>query len=83
MNMVSGIYYPDEGEIFVDGKPVVIASPKDAFDYKIGMIHHHFKLIDVLRLQKILFLELTTAKNLILKRQKSEYAKLLKNTVLL
>ncbi len=39
MNMVSGIYYPDEGEIFVDGEPVVIASPKDAFKYKIGMIH--------------------------------------------
>ncbi len=47
MNMVSGIYYPDEGEIFVDGQPVVITSPKDAFDYKIGMIHQHFKLIDV------------------------------------
>lgn len=47
MNMVSGIYYPDSGEIFVDGKPVVIASPKDAFKYKIGMIHQHFKLIDV------------------------------------
>ncbi len=47
MNMVSGIYYPDEGEIFVNGEPVVIASPKDAFDYKIGMIHQHFKLVDV------------------------------------
>lgn len=47
MNMVSGIYYPDEGEIFVNGKPVVIKSPKDAFDYKIGMIHQHFKLVDV------------------------------------
>lgn len=47
MNMVSGIYYPDEGEIFVGGEPVIIASPKDAFKYKIGMIHQHFKLIDV------------------------------------
>lgn len=47
MNMVSGIYYPDEGEIFVDGKSVVIKSPKDAFKYKIGMIHQHFKLVDV------------------------------------
>ena len=47
MNMVSGIYYPDEGQIFVDGKEVVIKSPKDAFDYKIGMIHQHFKLVDV------------------------------------
>ena len=47
MNMVSGIYYPDSGQIFVDGKEVVISSPKDAFDHKIGMIHQHFKLVDV------------------------------------
>lgn len=47
MNMVSGIYFPDKGEIFVNGKPVVITSPKDAFDQKIGMIHQHFKLVDV------------------------------------
>ena len=47
MNMISGIYFPDEGEIFIDGKPAVIASPKDAIDYKIGMIHQHFKLVDV------------------------------------
>ena len=47
VNMIAGIYYPDEGEIFVDGKPVVISSPKDAFKYKIGMIHQHFKLVDV------------------------------------
>ncbi len=47
MNMISGIYFPDEGQIFVDGTPVVISSPKDAFRYKIGMIHQHFKLVDV------------------------------------
>ena len=47
MNMISGIYFPDEGEIFIDGEPAVISSPKDAFDYKIGMIHQHFKLVDV------------------------------------
>ena len=47
VNMIAGIYYPDEGEIFVDGKPAVISSPKDAFKYKIGMIHQHFKLVDV------------------------------------
>ncbi len=47
MNMIAGIYFPDEGEIFVDGEPVVISSPKDAFRYKIGMIHQHFKLVDV------------------------------------
>lgn len=47
MNMISGIYHPDEGEIFIDGRPVSIQSPKDAYRYKIGMIHQHFKLIDV------------------------------------
>ncbi len=48
MNMLSGIYFPDEGEILVDGKHVTIRSPKDAFDLGIGMIHQHFKLVDVL-----------------------------------
>lgn len=47
MNMISGIYFPDKGQIFVDGREVVIRSPKDAFGYKIGMIHQHFKLVDV------------------------------------
>ncbi len=47
MNMIAGIYYPDEGQIFVNGEEAVIRSPKNAFDYKIGMIHQHFKLVDV------------------------------------
>ncbi|MBR1811900.1 MAG: ABC transporter ATP-binding protein [Clostridia bacterium] len=47
MNMISGIYYPDEGQIFIDGAEVMIRSPKDAFHYKIGMIHQHFKLVDI------------------------------------
>lgn len=47
MNMISGIYFPDEGQIFIDGEEVVIRSPKDAFDHKIGMIHQHFKLVDI------------------------------------
>ena len=47
MNIIAGIYFPDEGRIFIDGNEVVIRSPKDAFKYKIGMIHQHFKLVDV------------------------------------
>ena len=47
MNQLSGIYFPDEGQIYVHGKPVTIASPKDAFNNGIGMIHQHFKLVDV------------------------------------
>lgn len=56
MNMLSGIYYPDEGHILVNGEEVSIRSPKDAFALGIGMIHQHFKLIDVL----------TAAENIIL-----------------
>lgn len=58
MNMLSGIYYPDEGEIFVDGVPATISSPKDAFDYKIGMVHQHFKLVDVLNVTENIVLGL-------------------------
>ena len=47
MNMIAGIYFPDEGQIVIDGEEAVIASPRDAFRYKIGMIHQHFKLVDV------------------------------------
>ena len=47
MNMLSGIYYPDSGEILVDGKPVTIRGPKDAFALGIGMVHQHFKLVNV------------------------------------
>ncbi len=47
MNIISGIYFPDSGQVFIDGEEAVIRSPKDAFRYKIGMIHQHFKLVDV------------------------------------
>ena len=48
VNMLSGIYTPDSGEIEVGGKKVVFHSPKDAIKAGIGMIHQHFKLVDVL-----------------------------------
>ncbi len=48
MNMIAGIYFPDEGQIFIDGKEQIIQSPKDALRLGIGMVHQHFKLIDVL-----------------------------------
>ena len=47
MNMLSGIYQPDSGEIFVDGQPATIRSPEDAKRLGIGMVHQHFKLVDV------------------------------------
>lgn len=56
MNMLSGIYYPDAGEILINDNSVDIKSPKDAFELGIGMVHQHFKLIDVL----------TTTENIVL-----------------
>lgn len=47
MNMLSGIYYPDAGTMTIAGKEVAIGSPNDAIEYGIGMIHQHFKLVDV------------------------------------
>jgi len=47
MNMIAGIYYPDSGQIYVGGKEAAIRSPGDAFALGIGMIHQHFKLVDV------------------------------------
>ena len=47
MNMLSGIYKPDSGQIYVDGKEVSISSPEDAKRLGIGMVHQHFKLVDV------------------------------------
>ena len=48
LNMLSGIYFPDEGQIFINGKEEIIRSPKDALNLGIGMVHQHFKLVDVL-----------------------------------
>lgn len=67
MNMLSGIYFPDEGEITIDGKEVVIRSPKDALNMGIGMIHQHFKLVDVLTATENIILGLKEGKKLDLK----------------
>ncbi|MFA5585106.1 MAG: ABC transporter ATP-binding protein [Saccharofermentanales bacterium] len=47
MNVLSGIYFPDLGEIRINGTPVAICEPKDAFAYNIGMVHQHYKLVEV------------------------------------
>ena len=64
MNMISGIYYPDEGQIFVNGEEVVISSPQDAFRHNIGMVHQHFKLIDIF----------TAAQNVVLGAKAGRYS---------
>jgi len=48
MNIVYGLYRPDEGEIRIDGKPVTLHSPGEAIDHGIGMVHQHFMLIPVM-----------------------------------
>ena len=63
MNMIAGIYFPDEGKIFVDGEEVVIRSPKDAFAKGIGMIHQHFKLVDVFSAAQNIILGVNDGKN--------------------
>lgn len=47
MNMLSGIYRPDSGSICIDGREVSIQSPEDAKRLGIGMVHQHFKLVDI------------------------------------
>ncbi|KXL54462.1 galactose/methyl galactoside import ATP-binding protein MglA [Anaerotignum neopropionicum] len=48
MSMLSGIYTPDSGSISILGKEVEFSSPKDSIALGIGMIHQHFKLVDVM-----------------------------------
>ncbi|MCR5153353.1 MAG: ABC transporter ATP-binding protein [Lachnospiraceae bacterium] len=74
MNMIAGIYYPDAGEIKVHGKVAEIRSPKDAFDLGIGMIHQHFKLVDVFTATENIALGLNESEKFDLKevRKKAE-----------
>ncbi|MBQ9266363.1 MAG: ABC transporter ATP-binding protein [Bacilli bacterium] len=65
MNVIAGIYHPDQGDVFIDDEKVTISSPKDAFKYKIGMIHQHFKLVNVF----------TAVENIVLGLEKSDYKK--------
>ena len=59
MNALAGIYKPDEGKIFIYENEVEINSPKDAYRLKIGMIHQHFKLVDVFTATENILLGLT------------------------
>ena len=77
MNMLAGIYFPDAGHILVDGKEVVIRSPKDAFNLGIGMIHQHFKLVDVLTAAENIILGLPGEFQLDMKAVKADVQKLL------
>lgn len=65
MNMLSGIYIPDSGHIFIDNKEVKFTSPRDAIKAGVGMIHQHFKLVDVL----------TALENIVLGHRKELFVK--------
>ncbi|MBQ7092083.1 MAG: ABC transporter ATP-binding protein [Clostridia bacterium] len=64
MNMLSGIYFPDDGHIFINGHETKITSPRVAFEHGIGMIHQHFKLVDVLTAAENIILGLDDGKRL-------------------
>ncbi len=76
MNMISGIYFPDDGQIFINGEEVVIRSPKDAFDHKIGMIHQHFKLVDIFSAAQNIVLGLDEKGKFNLKQVESKVAEI-------
>ena len=59
MNALVGIYKQDEGKIFINGEEANINSPRDAYRLKIGMIHQHFKLVDVFSATENILLGLT------------------------
>ncbi|MCP4415790.1 MAG: ABC transporter ATP-binding protein [Chloroflexi bacterium] len=48
MNMLYGLYHPNEGEIWIKGKQVTLKNPRDAIDRGVGMVHQHFQLVSVM-----------------------------------
>ncbi len=69
MNILDGIYYPNEGEIYIRGKRANIRSPFDAMRYGIGMIHQHFMLVDTLTVLENIILGLKDQKFVINKKE--------------
>lgn len=63
MNIIYGLYHPTSGEIFVNGKPVVMHSPKDAIALGIGMVHQHFQLVPVMTVAENIMLGSESVKN--------------------
>ncbi len=70
MNIIYGLYEPDEGEIFLDGKRVEIRTPKDAIAHGIGMVHQHFMLIPVFTVAENIMLGAETSRGAVLDRRK-------------
>ena len=62
MSVLFGLYQPEEGQIYKDGKPVQINNPNDANDLGIGMVHQHFKLVQVFTVLENIILGVETTK---------------------
>ena len=69
MNIIYGLYQPTEGQIRVDGSPVVMHSPRDAIDLGIGMVHQHFQLVPVMSVVDNIMLGSETVDRGLLDRQ--------------
>ena len=69
MNIISGIYAPEEGSIYINGEEVVIKSPQDSLKLGVGMVHQHFKLVDVF----------TASENILLGLNAKDYKETSKN----
>ena len=72
MNMLAGIYFPDKGDIYVDDEKVTIRSPRDALSLGIGMVHQHFKLVDVFTAAENIILGTHNGKRFDTKRLKQD-----------
>ena len=72
MNILYGLYHPDEGEIRLEGKPVRIGSPRDAIDLGIGMVHQHFMLIPVMTVAENIVLAVEPRKGPLLDLEAAE-----------
>ncbi|MBU1049682.1 ABC transporter ATP-binding protein [Candidatus Bipolaricaulota bacterium] len=59
MRILYGLYQPDDGEIFLHGKPIRIPSPRAALDHRIGMVHQHFHLVPTLSVEENIVLGLS------------------------
>ena len=62
MKILYGMYHPDEGEVLINGQPVSIASPNDAINLGIGMIHQHFMLVQTLTVAENVALGLSSTR---------------------
>ena len=60
MNVLAGLYQPDEGQVSIHGQPVSVHSPRDAIDHGIGMVHQHFMLVETLTVAGNIILGLQT-----------------------